>query len=201
MSAGTQMKDWFTRHGRGLGAGALVLAALAVGRVVEQRLPEPDAVGTAPIEKRTEIGDPVDLRVGTVTVTKVTGGKSWTSISEAKLTTGVWIVADVELLPSRLKSGINDVRIRDDQGHTWFMGRGESTCTGVIAGVPMTCQVIVEVPEQPISGAELVLRWNPADDRWDDQAVIPLDLGEAKIKEYAAVTEPIKIPMPTLGDS
>lgn len=184
---------------RQLGAGALVLAALAVGRVVEDRLPSAGPVGQQPFERHVAVGEPAHLRIGDVTVTKVHGAKAWAGVTEAKLTPGLWVIADVELLPSRRDAGINEVRVRSDDGRTWLMGRGESTCKGGIAGVPMRCQVIVEVPEEPIPGAELVLRWTDLDDRWDDQAVLPLTITDTEVAAWAKVTDPVKIPNAEIG--
>lgn len=187
------------RRGRQLGAGALVLAALAVGRVVEDRLPSAGPVGQQPFERHVAVGEAAHLRIGDVTVTEVQGSKAWAGVAEAKLTPGLWVIAHVELVPSRRDSGISDVRVRSSDERTWSMGRGESTCKGGVAGVPMRCQVIVEIPEEPIPDAELVLRWTDLDDRWDDQAVVPLTISPTEVAAWAKVTDPVDIPNATVG--
>ena len=65
----------------------------------------------------------------------------------------------------------------------------------------MHCQVLIELPRRPISNAELVLRWTNFDDRFDDQAVLPLTLDQATIDTWAGSQGPIKVPLATLGDS
>lgn len=182
-----------------MGAGVLVLAALAVGRVVTDQLPNPAATGNAPFERVVEVGSPAHLRVGDVTVTRIQGGKAWADASEGKLTPGLWLVADLTFVPSNRESGISQVSVREPSGGTWDRGRGISTCNSGVAGVPMTCTVTVEIPERPMPGAELVLRWDAGDLRWDDQAVIPLTLDEATVKAWAAVTEPIRISPAKVG--
>jgi len=195
----TGWRGWFAGRGRSLGAGALVLAALAVGRVVTDQLPDARDVGSAPIERTVQIGEVAHLRIGDVTVVKIQGGKVWSGIAEAKTTPGIWIVADLAFTPSQQDSAISMAAIRDDAGHVWSMGRGTSTCKGVIPGVPMTCQVAVEVPAQTMSGAELVLRWNPYDLRWDDQAIIPLTIDADSVATWSKNEEPITIPLAKVG--
>ena len=197
MSSG--WRNWFAGRGRSLGAGALVLAALAVGRVVTDQLPDAKAVGSAPIERVAQIGEVAHLRVGDVKVVKVQGGNVWSGIVEAKTTPGMWVVADIEFTPRRDEGAISLATIRDDAGHEWSLGRGISTCKLGIPGVPMTCQVAVEVPAKAMSGAELVLRWNPYDRRWDDQAVIPLTIDDESAATWAKNEEPIKIPLAKVG--
>lgn len=184
---------------RQLGAGALVLAALAVGRVVEDRLPSAGPVGQKPFERHVAVGETAHLRIGDVTVTKVQGSKAWAGVTEAKLTPGLWVIADIELLPSRRDAGISEARVRSSDGRTWLIGRGDSTCMGGIAGVPMRCKVIVEIPEEPIPGAELVLRWTDLDERWDDQAVLPLTITDTEVSAWAKITEPVEIPNAEVG--
>jgi hypothetical protein len=191
--------EWFAGRGRSVGAGALVLAALAVGRVVTDRLPDAEAVIEAPVERHAAIGEAAHLRVGEVTVREVTGSTEWAGVIEGKRTTGVWLAADIDLLPSRRESGISYAAVRDASGHVWDLGRGTSTCKGTIAGVPMRCQVVIELPARAIPGAELVLRWTDFDERFDDQAVVPLRLDEATMKGWAASTTPIQVPNATLG--
>lgn len=189
------------RRGQQLGAGALVLVALAVGRVVEDRLPSAGPVGQQPFERHVAVGEPAHLRIGDVTVTKVSGAKAWSGIAEAKLSPGLWVIADVDLVPNRRDAGISEVRVRSSDGRTWKLGRGTSTCKGAIAGVPMHCQVVVEIPEEPIADAELVLRWTDQDERWDDQAVVPLEIGEEQVAAWAAVTDPVSVPLATMGEA
>lgn len=195
-----RVREWFTGRGRSLGAGALILAALAVGRVVTDRLPDAEAVTEAPIERRVDVGETAHLRVGDVTVTDVTGATSWAGILEAKRTEGVWMAASVLLVPSRYESGISYAAVRDAAGHVWEIGRGDSTCKGTIAGVPMRCKIVIELPRRAIPGAELVLRWTPMDLRFDDQAVVPLTLDAATMTRWAGIEESIEMPLATLGD-
>lgn len=201
MSAADVSRRWLGGRGRSLGAGVLILASLAVGRVITDRLPDAGSVIEKPIERRGVIGAPIALRIGDVTVTEVTGATSWASVSEGKRTQGVWLAASIDLLPSRRESGLSYAAVRDSSGHVWELGRGESTCKAPIAGVPMHCQVLIELPRRPISNAELVLRWTNFDDRFDDQAVLPLTLDQATIDTWAGTEGPIKVPLATLGDS
>lgn len=196
---GDRVRGWYAARSRAMGAGVLILVALAVGRVVNERLPEPKSVGNAPFERVVQIGETAHLRVGDVTVTGIDGGKAWSGITEAKLSPGVWLVADIDLVPSMRKSGISYAAVRDDAGHVWELGRGTSTCKGGIPGIPMACKVLVELPDHALPGAELVLRWTDVDLRWDDQAVIPLTLDEETVSQWATVTEPMLVPLAKVG--
>lgn len=199
MSALGGVRDYFSARSRAMGAGVLVLVALAVGRLVTDQLPDPRAIGNAPFERVVQIGQPAHLRVGDVTVTKVQGGKAWASVSEAKLSPGLWLVADLTFVPTQPDAAISHVTVREPSGGTWERGRGTTTCSGGVPGVPMTCHVTVEIPERALPGAELVLRWKAGDLRWDDQAVVPLTIDKATLAQWAAVTEPIKVPNSTVG--
>lgn len=194
-------RAWFRGRGRSLGAGALILASLAVGRVITDRLPDAESVVGAPIDRAAVVGKPVHLRIGDLTVTEVTGATTWTSETEGKRTEGVWLAATIDLLPSRRQSGISYAAVRDSAGHVWELGRGVSTCLAPIAGVPLHCKVVIELPRRPIPDAELVLRWSNLDDRFDDQAVLPLTLDRATIDAWAATEGPINLPLAPMGDS
>lgn len=201
MSAAGSVRTYFSQRKQAMGAGVLVLVALAFGRVITDHLPDPSSTAVKPFERHVGLGETAHLRIGDLKVTAVEGGKTWAGPTEAKLTDGVWVVPTLEMLPNQEDSAISYAAIRDSEGHVWERGRGKTMCALAVAGVPMSCKVSIEIPAQPLKGAELVLAYDDGDDRYDDRAVIPLTIDAATIEKWSAATEPITMPFATIGDA
>ena len=174
------------------GRQVLILASLAVGRVITDRLPDAESVIEKPIERRGVVGAPIALRIDDVTVTEVTGPRVRRSVSEGKRTQGVWLAASIDLLPSRRESGLSYAAVRDSSGHVWELGRGESTCKAPIAGCRCTVRCSSNCRADPSAMPNSCCGGPTFDDRFDDQAVLPLTLDQATIDTWAGTEGPIR---------
>lgn len=180
-----------------LGAGALVLAALSVGRVVTEWLPDgPSPV--RPFERTASVGEDVRLRFGALRVTDVDGGPQLATSSAAKLSPGLWVTAHVDFTPSVDKMGIGYAELRDAHGRVLTRGaRNVLTCEVVNPGIPGHCLVAFEVDPTALAGSRLALTRNVNDERGDDMAVVDLGISADDVTAWKSRTTAVELLMPT----
>lgn len=176
-----------------LGAGALVLAALSVGRVVTEWLPE----GPSPVrafERSTTVGQELALRYGDVRVTSVDGGRQLATSTSAMLSPGLWVTAKVDFTPRVDKSGLAYAELRDGEGRVVTGGtRNVLECDVVNPGIPGHCIVAFEVDPTGLAGSRLALTTNANDQRGDDMAVVDLGITAAQVAQWKARTAPVEL--------
>lgn len=179
-----------------LGAGALVLAALSVGRVVTEWLPEEPSSVRA-FERATTLDQQVHLRYGEVRVSGVDGGKQLATSSSAMLSPGLWVTAHVDFTPTVDKVGLAYAELRDGQGRVLTQGsRNVLECRVVNPGIPGHCLVAFEVDPAALPGSHLALTVNVNDQRGDDMAVVDLDITTEQVATWQARTNPVELVMP-----
>ncbi len=184
----------FTRDG--IVTVLLVIAALFLGSVITQRIPNPQETLNAPFEHEVGLGEPVTMRTGVVTVTGVRAAKQVTSFVDTATTRGVWLVIDTEWTPRHepyLLSGA-EARIRATDGRS-FGGDSVLTtsCTPTQPGVTFVCSFAFEMDPAALPGAKALLPASLLGEA-DDVAVVDLGLDEATAQRLAAATAPIKLP-------
>lgn len=181
----------------------LVVAALAVGSVVTERLPQADAVGEAPFVHTAALGEPVSLRTGTVTVDGVSaspivrqGGTSISAYSAA----GTFLAVRVTFVALREPGAPSyaTMRVATTDGRT-FGNPGLSVLPACGVGQPglaRSCTYVFEVDPTALAGARLLV---PASrlDVPDDVADVDLGLTAERAAELAANTAPIDVAPPT----
>ena len=179
-----------------LGAGALVLAALSVGRVVTEWLPEgPSPV--RPFERQTALDREVHLRYGDLRVTSVDGGRQLATSTEAMLSPGLWVTAHVDFTPRVDRSTLAYAELRDGQGRVLTAGgRNVVECDVVNPGIPGHCLVAFEVDPAALAGSRLALTGNVNDQRGDDMAVVDLGITAEQVSSWKARTTPVELVMP-----
>lgn len=179
-----------------LGAGALVLAALSVGRVVTEWLPE----GPSPVrafERQASLDRQVNLRYGDLRVTGVDGGRQLATTTEAMLSPGLWVTAHVEYTPRLDQSGLAYAELRDGRGRVVTAGsRNVVQCDIVNPGIPGHCLVAFEVDPAALAGSHLALTTNRNDQRGDDMAVVDLRITADQVAAWKARTKPVELVMP-----
>ena len=179
-----------------LGAGALLLAALSVGRVVTQWLPE----GPSPVrafERTTMLDRPTHLRYGTLRVTEVDGGKQLATSTSAMLSPGLWVTAHIDFTPSVDKVGLAYAELRDGKGRVLSRGpRNVLECKVVNPGIPGHCLVAFEVDPAALPGSRLALTANVNDQRGDDMAVVDLGITAEQVATWSARSTPVELLMP-----
>ncbi len=179
-----------------LGAGALVIAALSVGRVVTEWLPD----GPSPVrefERTAAVDEQVHLRYGDLRVTDVDGGKQLATTSSAMLSPGLWVTAHVDFTPTVDKAAVAYAELRDGEGRVLTLGtRNVLECDSVNPGIPGHCIVAFEVDPAALPGSHLALTRNVNDQRGDDMAVVDLRITSDQVATWKARTSPVELVMP-----
>lgn len=187
---------------RRLGAGVLVVAALAVGRVVTDRLPTTE-IASRPYERHAVVGETVPMRVADLTVTEVQGSPTLVTTTEGYRTPGLWIAAFLTVVPREKTSTVTYAAIRATDGRTWeTKGRNRMLCASGLSGLPTRCAAYVDVPPEALPGASLLVArgGGGGDLRMDDMAVIDLGITKQKVQEWQQRTTPIEAPLPKVGE-
>lgn len=183
---------------RRLGAAALVVCALALGRVVQTAFPVDSAI-VAPFERAGERGDEVTLRYARVSADGVTGSTQIESDGMAMSTTGVWLVVPVTITPLGEPLRLAYAAVRDAEGRVYRAdGSRSSFRPGTAqAGIPRYATVAVELPADAAVGAELLLAKSSWDLRRDDLAVIDLGVTQSDVDAWARSLEPVTVATPS----
>lgn len=180
---------------RHLGAAALVIAALALGRVVQTAFPVGSSI-EAPFEEAGGLGEQVDLRYAHVQADSVTGSTLIESGGMQMTTTGVWLVVPVTITPVDEPLMLMYAAVRDAEGRVYRAdGSRSSFQAGTAqAGMERYATVAVELPADAAVGAELLLAKHDWDLRWDDLAVIDLGVTQSQVDAWATSTEAVPVP-------
>ena len=184
-----------------LGTGALVLAALAVGQVLNDHLPTAER-SARPFERPVEVGGTATMRSGDLTVTKLEGARSVGRHLEPIMTTpGVIVVVHFDFTPRKKRSSITYGDLRDAAGRvTSFSTTGQRSSVRCARGpvdLVSHCVAIAEGVPGGLPGARLALAPDANDTRFDDMAIVDLGITAATVKKWQAV-EIIDVPAPTV---
>jgi hypothetical protein len=183
------------------GAGALVIAALAVGQVINSRLPSDDNA-SRPFEIRSTIDKPVHMRSGDLTFTLVEGAQSIARASKATggdfTSNGVILVVSFDFTPQKEPSSITYGELRMTDGSvTTFSSSGQRStihCPSGPVGVTAHCDAVVEAAPSTLAGAKIALAPSSIDPRFDSMAVLDLKISEPIADEWSHRPGPIDIP-------
>lgn len=181
-----------SRHwGRVAKAGFVVLA-LIVGKELVSGLPD-DKVAERSFEVAGELGEEVVLRTGTVSVDDVRLTSTVFTPTAGYLTPGMWVVASVRLVPDTERKTVAYAAVRSADGtRTWEdRSRGQQPCPVAPPGVPVTCDVLIEVPPEQLPGAELLVA-TEGDHRYDSLAVVDLGIDAEQVALAEESGEPVE---------
>lgn len=180
-----------------LGAGAAVVAALAVGHVVVTAFPVDERVA-APFVRAAAVGEPVELRYARITADEPAGSTVLDPLDGSLLATpGVWLTVPVtiEALGEPRTLAFAELIGGDGRSYRIFMGGRSQILAGTAQpGIPRYVTVFVEVPPDAVPGAHLRLGLDLFDQRRDDIADIDLGLTQADADAWAADTTPLPAP-------
>ena len=184
------------RVARRAGAGVLILAALAAGRVVTSAYGADDSLGD-PFLVAGSLGRPVSLRYADVTATAVEGS-TLVSPNSGMRTTGVWLAVRLKIVTKGEPQEVRYAAVEDRRGRTYLANgtRSQFSPGASQPGVPRYASALVEVPADAVKGARLRVALNSLDTRRDDMADIDLGLTAADAQEWAARTEMLQVPEP-----
>lgn len=178
-----------------LGTGALVLAALAVGQVINAKLPADDVSGRA-FEHHVVIDKTLHMRSGDLTVRSIEGAKSVKrSDGGGFLSPGVIVVVSFDFTSHHQRSSISYGELRTTDGGVTTIGpfgdRANITCPQSQVGILTHCQATVEAAPATLAGASLALAPLSIDPRFDDMAVIDLKITKAMAQEWSKRPGPL----------
>lgn len=180
-----------------LGTGALVLAALAVGQVINAKLPADDASGRA-FERHAVVDTTVHMRSGDLTVTSIRGARSVTRESGGGFRSpGVIVVVSFDFTSRKQPGSISYGELRTSDGHVTTFGpfgeRSVVSCPQGQVGILVHCDAEVEAAAATLPGARLALAPLSIDPRFDDMAVVDLKITRATATQWSQRSEPMEI--------
>ncbi|WP_421741269.1 hypothetical protein [Cellulomonas sp.] len=177
-----------------LGAGAAVLAALAVGHVVVTAFPVDERV-QASFVRPAVVGEPVELRYARLTAGEPAGSTVLDNDDGTLLTTsGVWLTVPltIEVVGQPRALGFAELIGGDGRTYTVFTGGRSWFLPGTAQpGVPRYATVRVELPPEAVPGAHLRIGSEQKDQRRDDVADIDLGLTQADADAWASDDTPV----------
>ena len=180
-----------------LGAGAAVLAALAVGHVVVTAFPVDERV-SAPFVRSTTIGETVELRYARLTAGEPSGSTVASPASSTLLSTpGVFLTVPLTIVATGQPRLVSFAELLGGDGRTYTVftsGRSSFLSGTAQPGVPRYATVSVELPPEALPGAHLRVGLNLEDQRSDDLADIDLGLTQADADAWAADDTPLTVP-------
>ncbi|WP_165368274.1 hypothetical protein, partial [Phytoactinopolyspora endophytica] len=150
------------------------------------------------------VGEPLQLRYGTVEIGRPDGSTRLDSGNSTYLTTGIYVAVPITFIAAHEPQAPAYVAIRDTEGRVFEAGSNRNPFSiggQVQAGIPRHTQAAVELPVDAVPGALLVFALQPIDEnhRRDDVAVIDLGLTEADAQEWAADDDGIRVEPATEG--
>lgn len=165
-----------------------LVGALLIGGWLQPMLPDSDEVATAPYVRAGVLGESVDYRLGTVSVTDVQGAKEYVNYGRVAATSGIWLVFDLEFVAKDEPRSIPAPYLRDAEGRLYGGSQAVTNlCGPAQPGMIAECRLALEVPESALEGSTLIL---PASFRMlgapDDEVAIDLMIDAAKAKEIVA---------------
>jgi len=179
---------------RTVGAGAGVLAALAVGHVVVTAFPVDERVQASFI-RTADVGETVELRYARVTA-DVPDGSTVLDTDDGSLlsTPGVWLTVPltIETLGQPRALGFAELLGGDGRTYRVFTSSRSAFLPGTAQpGVPRYATLRVELPPEAVAGAHLRIGLEQIDQRRDDVADIDLGLTQADADAWAADDTPV----------
>lgn len=179
-----------------LGTGVLVVAALALGQNLNEHLPDGSDGGRL-FERAVEIGETLEMRTGDLTPRTVDGAASVLRDAGSSIRSpGVIVVVHFDFVSRNESSSIRYGELRDGSGRTTIFGpsgdRNEVTCPGGPVGVVVHCTAVVEADPATLPGSRLGLAGDELDPRFDDMALIDLDISADDVARWKT-TQQLKV--------
>ncbi|WP_421734021.1 hypothetical protein [Cellulomonas sp.] len=177
-----------------LGAGAAVLAALAVGHVVVTAFPVDERV-QASFLRPAVVGEPVELRYARLTAGEPAGSTVLDPDDGSLLATpGVWLTVPLTIEATGQPRALGFAELIGGDGRTYlvFTGGRSSFLPGTAQpGIARYATLSVEVPPEALPGAHLRIGLEQKDQRREDVADIDLGLTRADADAWAADDTPV----------
>lgn len=178
------------------GTGALVVSALALGQVLNDRLPD-GKDGGRPFEQHVAMGETAELRTGDLTPRAVAGAKTiLRDVSDSLRAQGIGVVLDFDFVSRSEASSMTYALFRGGDGTDADFGsfgqRSRVTCPAAPPGIVIHCTVVFEIDPDSLVGSTLMIAPDALDERYDEAATIDLGVTEADVKRWKS-TERVEV--------
>lgn len=166
---------------RTVASAALVLAAMGLGRLINDHVPLGDAADR-PFVSTGQVGRPVVLDAADVTVTAVHVTPTVMG-NPASASGGRWLVVDTELLARTEPTLMSGFFLVDARDRRWIAStRGPECAAGanLSTGVRHYASFCFDVPKQALEGARLLATrgtWTSHESEFRRDEVADIDLG------------------------
>ena len=183
---------------RRAGTVLLVLAALALGRVVTTALTVDDRLGE-PFLRSGAVGEEVDLRYARVTAAAPTGSTVAEVSGSLLATPGVWVLVPLTVVAEGEPRRLSFAAVVGSEGVTYAANgmRSQLALSRATPGIAHHGAVLVELPPEAAVGAHLHLALDFWDQRADDMADVDLGSTAADGERWRATSEPVTLPYPS----
>lgn len=166
---------------RAIGSAALVIAAMGLGRLINDHIPLADVadqpfVHTGSVEETVHL-DQVDVTVTGVHVTPTIMG------NPASASGGRWLVVDTEMLATKQPTTVAGLFLVDAQERRWIASTRGPECVqsaNLATGVRHYASVCFDVPKKALDGARLMVTrgaWDSHESEFRRDDVAEIDLG------------------------
>jgi hypothetical protein len=191
------------------GAGVLILAALAVGTVIQSGTPDTDTT-ERPFSRAGAVGKPVDAKTFDATVLSVRGGTKikrdggLSSRRREHETGGVWVLVRVRLVAREEAILVGWAAVVDGRGRTYHLtNRIDQPLVGsgrmLQPGIPVTGEVAFEVPRDAATNLTIQITDRALDVRMSAMVEVPLPAGKATVDGWLANTTTMILTTPEVS--
>mgnify|MGYP000922768353 FL=1 len=166
-------------------------AALLFGSWAASHLPTSSSVANAQFIRSGTVGQPVDLRTGSVKVTGVRSAAEIQSGNQVAKTPGIWLVVDVDFTPRNEPRNLLSPQLSDSMERSFggFQAITVPPCSAGQPGMVLSCTFALELPTDALSGATLLLHSEDSLSRVPfDVASIDLGIDQSRAEQLAAET-------------
>ncbi|MDO5700513.1 MAG: hypothetical protein Q4P36_03480 [Bowdeniella nasicola] len=168
-----------------LSAGVIAVAAFAAGSSINALLPDREAILTETFPVSGRVGEPVQIRTGTVTVDDVATARTVTRFGLTAQTSAVYLTFTLTYVPNGQEAAVAPVEVVGGNGAVFGGAQpfgGVLACGGSQADLPISCPMAIEVGEEALAGAHVRV-YNYSSASGDDVADIDLALNAEEAAE------------------
>ena len=177
-----------------------LVVALLFGSWAASHLPTSESVRNAPFFRAGIMDQSVELRMGSVKVTRVRSATEVQSGPDVAKTSGIWLVVDVDFTPKDEPHSLLTPQLSDSQGRDFgdFQAITVPPCGPGQPGMVLGCTFALELPTDALQGAVLLLFLEKTllTSAPFDVASIDLGIDESRAEQLAAGTGRITVDPP-----
>ncbi|WP_130873402.1 hypothetical protein [[Pseudopropionibacterium] massiliense] len=177
-----------------------LVVALLFGSWAASHLPTSESVRNAPFFRAGMMDQSVELRMGSVKVTRVRSATEVQSGPDVAKTSGIWLVVDVDFTPKDEPHSLLTPQLSDSQGRDFgdFQAITVPPCGPGQPGMVLGCTFALELPTDALQGAVLLLFLEKTllTSAPFDVASIDLGIDESRAEQLAAGTGRITVDPP-----